>query len=284
MPEIAFATYALVPEIGPDDRLLAQALTERGVRAVPCVWNDPSVDWTRFDATLIRSTWDYHEHADAFLAWVRSFETSRTRLWNTPSLVERNLHKFYLRDLQTSGAEIIPTEFISRGSNLELSDILRRNDWREAVVKPAISAGSIGTWRTSGGPGDDARFREQLATADLLVQPFMSEIVNAGEWSLVFFESRFSHAVIKRPAPADFRVQSQFGGEAIPIVPPGWLMERAASILGQYRPTPLYARIDGIVASDRFLLMEVELIEPYLFLGTSPDAASRFAGDILKRL
>lgn len=148
--------------------------------------------------------------------------------------------------------------------------------------KPAISLNAFGTWRTSLNTAvlDEKQFAEQVGTQDLLVQPYLPEITSKGEWSLIFFRGQYSHAVLKRPLAGDFRVQREFGGEAIPAAPTADLIQQGKSILSIVPQDLLYARVDGIERDGRLVLIELEINEPLLFIKSSAGAADRFADAI----
>lgn len=245
---IALVTWRGLPELAADDRLLRDALVRRGAAVRAVVWDD-DVDWRAFDAIVLRSTWDYHKRLDEFRAWLDRMDG--LPLWNPPEVLRWNTHKSYLLDLQSRGIAIVPTLLVPRGGGY--------------IVKPAVSATAFRTERHT---NDD----------DLLIQPFVPEVVADGELSFMFLGKKFSHAVRKRAASGDFRVQSDFGGSATPFDPPGELIEQAAHIASMLGERWLYARIDCVVRDGRLLLMELEATEPSLFLNAT--AAERFADAI----
>jgi glutathione synthase/RimK-type ligase-like ATP-grasp enzyme len=283
MKRIALATSAMLPTLNDDDRLLVPALAELGVAAVPAVWDAPDVQWDEFrgggGAVLVRSCWDYHHRLDEFLAWLTRLERAGVPVWNPPALLRWNSHKGYLRDLAARGVPIVPTRWLARGRTVGLVQLLHDERWSDAVVKPAVSASAHGTWRTSfeRASADQSRLDELLRAGDVMVQPFIDEVCDPGEWSLMFFGSRFSHAVRKRPAAADYRVQWEFGGTAAPLAPPPRLIADAEAVMAAVPGHPLYARVDGVERDGRLMLMELELIEPHLFLGWDADASGRLA-------
>jgi len=292
-PSIAFATFAGHPEIQADDQPLADALLRREATIRAQVWDDPEVDWTAFDAIVLRSTWDYFVKAERFRDWLEARDCEGTRVFNPVSAVRWNMDKRYLRDLEARGVAIVPTHWVNHGERADLPTILWDNGWDEAVVKPAISAAAHETWCATRerAPDGTARLRALAASGAVLVQPFLREIERDGEWSLLFFGGRYSHAARKRPRAGDFRVQSQFGGIYSAEEPPKvaidaarWAINTALELTGL---TPLelpYARVDGCIVNGRFLLMELEIIEPTLFLAQSPVAAARCAASILDAL
>ena len=273
MKQVALVTYASCPELSDDDRLLIPALRQLGVEAKSAVWDGP-IDWTRFDQVVLRSCWDYHLRADEFLEWVENLERSCVPLQNIPSLVRWNLDKRYLRQLEVAGATIPPTVWIEDREEASVQEILDAQGWDSAVAKPTISASAHNLRRV---------FKSEPVVrlkGPAMVQQFVPQILGAGEWSLVFIGGDYSHSVIKRPAPGDFRVQWQFGGEAFLAEPTPETVAAVNNLLASLPDRPLYARVDGIECESGFVLMEVELIEPVLFLGLAT-ASDRFAERIV---
>jgi len=276
---LALATCTARPWIDPDDAHLAATLAQLGVPPTVCVWNDAQVDWSAFDLVLIRTIWDYHKHPAAFGQWLDRLDRLGVAMLNDSRLLRWNSDKRYLFELARLGVATIPTR-LAHGS--ELARVLASMPGASVVVKPTISGGA---WQTLRGEvGDDAFAASvaQLPTAlDYLVQPYLSEIAGAGEWSLLYFGGEYSHAVIKRPAAGDYRVQDEHGGRSEPAVPDAATSAAAGRALAALavagHDVPAYARVDGVVSGGRFVLMELELIEPSLFLAGQPQAAERFA-------
>ena len=283
-PRIAFVTCAGLPDIHDDDRLVADALQRRGFQVTPAVWNDPSVDWRAFASVVIRAAWDYHLDAARYIAWLRGCEAEGVNLWNPAAIVLSNIDKGYLADFAAAGVPVVPIAYVARGERESLRRLLERRNWTRAVVKPAVSASAYGTWCTSleDAAADQGRFDEEVMERALLVQPFADEVVRAGEWSLVFFEGEYSHAVLKRPASGDFRVQEELGGRFAPRDPPRTIVEQARRVLAQVAAPLLYARVDGIERNGAFVLMELEINEPLLYIGSAGGAARRFADAIVR--
>ena len=279
MKRIALATAAKLPTLNDDDRLLIPALAELGFTAVPAVWDAPDVCWDECHAVLVRSCWDYHHRLEEFLAWVTRLERADVPLWNPPAVLRWNSHKSYLRDLAARGVPIVPTRWLARGRRVGLARLLRDEGWSDAVVKPAVSASATDTWRTSAATAgaDQSRLEDLLWVGDVMVQPFIAEVRDPGEWSIIFFGGRFSHAVLKQPAEGDYRVQWEFGGAAVTKAPPSRLLADAQAVMVAVPGNPLYARVDGVERDGRLMLMELELIEPHLFLGWDAGATGRLA-------
>ena len=279
MPRVALATYRELPRLNEDDRLLQSALGALGINAAPAVWDSSEECWGDYQAVLVRSCWDYHRRLEEFLAWLAAVERAGAAVWNPVPLQRWNAHKRYLRDVAARGVPVVPTRWLGRGESVRLATLLAEAGWQDAVVKPAVSASAFGAWRTSSATA--ARHQAQLdgllAAGDVMVQPFVAEVADPGEWSIVFLGGRFSHAVLKRPAARDYRVQWEFGGSAVSAVPGAHLVADAERALAAAPGRALYARVDGVEQGGRLVLMELELIEPHLFLAWSAPAAARLA-------
>jgi hypothetical protein len=200
MPTIALVTYRDLPQLTSEDQLVYSFLQTLGVETQAVVWDAPDVAWDSYHAVVVRSCWDYHLYPSRFIRWLRHLEQLQVPLWNPALIIRWNLHKTYLRHLQTQGVVIPPTCWLKRDTKAELATILADHGWDEAVIKPAISATAYHTWRTSREQArqDQERFAALLQHADVLVQQFMDPVVTAGEWSFVFFQKQYSHAVLKK--------------------------------------------------------------------------------------
>ncbi|WP_233840933.1 hypothetical protein [Dyella sp. 2HG41-7] len=283
---LAIASSHEFPNVHVDDVVFVAMLELLDIQPTVCVWNDPAVDWTAFDAVLIRTIWDYFEHYDAYLAWLQTLERQGVTTINDTQTLRWNGDKRYLLDLERIGIPIIPTRVVHgrdlQEASLSLSD-------RHVVIKPTVSGGA---WHTVRGETGTAEFQHALTQLpkefDYLVQPFVPEVASNGEWSLLYFDGAYSHAVLKRPTTGDYRVQEKHGGTMEQATPDDAILNAAGktvaavSALGFRKPA--YARVDGVVVGDQFLIMELELIEPSLFLAERPDAAERFARHIAERV
>lgn len=271
---VAFATCADYADLDADDRLLLEPLARSGVDAESAVWDDPSVDWARFDAVVLRSTWDYPERLDAFLGWARSV----SRLVNPFEMVRWNTDKRYLLDLAADGIGIVPTVFASPGEDF----VSIPADWTEVVVKPASSAGSRDTARYT---RDDERVWphvERLLDDGrvAMIQPYHHGVDARGETGLVYAGGAFSHAFRKGPllAPSGAITDQLFAPEDIAPRVAG-PEERAlgdaaiAHVISRFG-VPAYARVDVLPGPQ---VIEVELVEPSLYLAHGPGAPERFA-------
>ena len=283
---IALATYDGAPDLAPDDQSLLPALAAEGIDGEAAVWSSDSVAWASFDAVLIRSCWDYHLHIAVFRDWLARLESIGVRVWNLPAVVRWNADKRYLIDLARRGVATIPTTIVSTGNGRDVEGIIASNGWRAFVVKPAISASGHEThvFNASINDADRATIARVASLCDVLVQPFAEEVRRDGELSFTFIDGAYSHATLKRAPPGEFRVQTEHGGSVEAADPPRGLVDEAARALEGFSELPLYARVDGIVRDGSFLLMELELIEPNLFLAFAPGAARRLARAIAARL
>ncbi len=283
MSRIAFVTHAGLPGLSDDDRLAVAELSRLGAGVEAAVWDDPGVLWERYDRVVIRSCWDYHLRPGAFLDWLGRLEEDEVSLWNPAPVVRANVDKGYLVDLAAAGVPVVPTVRLERGREADLAGLLAERGWDEAVVKPSVSASAFRTRRVR---REDAApvqmdLEEMLKASGVLVQLFLPEIQSHGEWSFIFLGGEYSHAVLKRPKTGDFRVQEELGGSSVLERPEPALVEQARAVTATIPLPWLYARVDGVEIGGVFTLMELELIEPLLFLGWDPQAPVRFAEAIL---
>ncbi|MBO9592249.1 MAG: hypothetical protein J7599_05015 [Niabella sp.] len=259
-----------------EDADLIAFLTGKGLHVVPAIWNDAHVDWTGFDAAIIKSPWDYHNHLPAFLNWVNRVDQTGVKVLNPVDIIKWNSHKKYLKDLSEKGLPVIATAYLEKGVAFD-NHFFELFNTTKLVVKPCVSAGAQNTITI-----DRNRYHEYtghieqlLKTEDYIVQPFAEEIKN-GEWSFLFFNGRYSHCALKTPKQGDFRVQHNHGGSVSYPVPDRALIEQAGTYLKHLPQATLYARVDGIIINNAFQLMELELIEPYLFFNGNSDLLENY--------
>lgn len=283
---LAVATSRDFPRFHPDDAELVRQLSPLGMKPTPCVWNDPHIDWASFDGVLVRTIWDYWQHYGEFVAWLNRLESAGVRVFNPVHVLRWNSDKRYLLDLQRANVPVVAGRIAaSHGLDAAIRDL----GVEEVVVKPTISAGA---WNTLKLRADAADLGTVLATLpenrEYLVQPFVPEVARAGEWSLMYFGGAYSHAVLKRPAAGDFRVQEKLGGTVEGATPPTAASTVAQQVLSALPDRGirgvLYARVDLVETAAGFQLMELELIEPQLFFRFDPDAARRLARALAARL
>ncbi len=274
--KIALLTCATWPGIQEKERVIAQEFSPH-IQANVVVWNDSTVNFSDYQCLIFRTIWDYFEHPEAFAAWLEKIAQLGIKTFNPIAAIRRNQHKFYLKQLQELGAAIIPTMFVEKNTGLDLATLIPEH-WQKAIIKPAVSGGAYLTrlFDRSEIASVTAEYTPIAAARDLLIQPFMPEIQEHGELSLLFFGGKFSHAVLKKPSAGEFRVQSQFGGNYRAIEASDELITTAQEIISTFGGDLVYARVDGIMSNGKFLLMELELIEPDLYFDYDPGAKSRY--------
>jgi glutathione synthase/RimK-type ligase-like ATP-grasp enzyme len=279
---IVLATCAAWPQPSRSDACLAEALRAHRQRVTAAPWNGSFEPFAGASAVVIRSTWDYHEAPDAYRAWLDRLDPART--FNDPSLIRWNLSKGYVLDLARRGAPI-PRSLDAAAEPSAVARALRGLDLREGVIKPLFGASGFGVERVTLGTEaaalERARARKHLDR--VLVQEFLPEI-RGGELAGVFFDGAFSHGLRRRPAPGEFRINSQYGGTLEAATLPAPVVESMAAVLALLPQAPLYARVDGLVRDGRFVLMELEVNEPGLGLDLAPGSAARFAEALQRRL
>jgi glutathione synthase/RimK-type ligase-like ATP-grasp enzyme len=281
--KIGILTCARLPELLESDQKLIPLFTKENITAKAVIWDDESVDWTEFDYLIFRNTWDYYQKEIAFNLWLNKIESLRIKTLNPISVIQKNKHKFYLKELEKEGISILPTIFLEKNSTLNLQNLIPES-WEKIVIKPAFSAGSYLTKliERSELESIQTEFNEHFETKDFLLQEFRPEIKDLGESSFIFFNGKFSHAVNKKPIENDFRVQIQYGGKYTLIQPNDDLLQQAELVLSKIPEKLLYARIDGIVIENKLHLMEIELIEPDLYFDLADGARERFVDSFLR--
>jgi glutathione synthase/RimK-type ligase-like ATP-grasp enzyme len=278
MSRIAFATSKALKDLTDDDRLAVAPLKGRGIEVVPAIWNDPKVVWEAFDLVVGRSPWDYMHHGDAFRDWFTTLDRAGVPVQNPTSVLRWNLDKVYLKWIEERGGSVVPTEWVEKGGRVDLTEVLKRRGWTRAVVKPTVSGGAVDTWIIDQGSAaaNQEKILPILSRCGLMIQPFLAEIETEGELSMLFYNGKYSHAVRKRPKSGDFRVQTDHGGTVEPGTPSADTLREAQRIVDLRGEDLLYARVDGVVVGDEFLLMEYEVLEPQIFLPYHPQAVTRF--------
>lgn len=261
MKRIALVTAQAFPDLDPDSQLLLPALREHGVDPTIAIWSDPAVDWAAFDAVVIRCPWDYFDREAEFVAWVERAGTTAQAFANPHDLVLWNTHKTYLRDLHERGVPVVDTQWIAAGETATV-------EHEHGIVKPAVSGGAQGLRQVGRG-------EQVTADVDLLVQPLLESIRTEGELSLFFADGAFTHMVRKVPTAGDIRVQPEFGSAVTLEDPTPEMFAAADKVLKAIGRTLTYARVDLVYAADGTLrLIELEIIEPQLYLRWAPPAAT----------
>ena len=281
MKTCAFLTIEDLGDYVTDDHLAHEPFATIGWRVVPVPWTRDRVPWGGFDAVVIRSPWDYQKHPDAFVSALEKIERAGPPVFNELEVVRWNLRKTYLADLADRGVSTVPTRFLDRIGRTELEGAFAELDTHEMVVKPVVSANAEGAFRLTPDTLDEhlGELEDFYADRRVMAQPFVGSVLTEGEYSLIYFAGEFSHCVLKVPRADDFRVQEEHGGLVRPAEPEPELLATGAAAIGAIGNPPLYARVDAVRsgAGNGFWIMELELIEPSLYLRMDDDAAQRFA-------
>lgn len=266
-----------------DDELAIEPLNDLGWDVETVSWRDETADWNDFEAVIIRTPWDYQEDPEKFLEVLRRIDSSSARLENALSIVEWNLDKKYLKELEDRGVRIVPTVWSDAVVSAEgFSEWKRELTADELIIKPTISATAKDTFRRV--EFDDA-LSDVFSGRNYMVQPFMPQIVEEGEYSLFYFNGVYSHTILKAPKAGDFRVQEEHGGLISAIEPEAKMLETAKQINDLIEPLPLYSRIDLVRCDDgAFALMELELIEPALYFRMDERSPRLFAREFDRRM
>ena len=278
MSRVAFVTFRGRSDLNRSDAMVVPLLAKLGVIVDAKAWDDHSVDWSVYDAVILRSCWNYHVRAMQFWKWLEMLDKKKVHVWNKPAVVRKNTNKSYLFDLESAGVRIVPSMFFSK---MNMDSIRQAKQWNFLVIKPVVGASSYGIKKFS----SKSIFlwvpylSYLLFKGSVIVQKYV-ESVQSGEYSLIFFDKKYSHAVKKIPKVGDFRSQEDFGGKDVSVVVPKSIIEQAKHILDIIDEPLLYARVDGLVENGQFVLMELELTEPYLFLERDRRAPKRFADAI----
>ncbi len=293
-PRLAVAACARFPDLHDDWPLLRQALTDVGVDATTAVWNDPAVDWTAYDLVLASGAWDNIHHVDAFLSWADGIAASGVPVHNSPATLRWNIDKRYLLDLERAGVPTVPTTWVEPGAHGDSDSDMPDFPDGEVVVKPSVSGGGYRTARYAPHehPAARAHVRELTAAGrTAMVQPYEHRVDAEGEAALIYVGGRFSHAVHKDPmirrgvGPTDSLVDNQVmtGAMATPaqLRLAGRALAAAEHLLG---PTT-YARVDMVETTAAGpALLELELLDPVLFLTFHPPAAELLAQELARLL
>lgn len=294
MPSVALVTCAAFPHLDDVDRLIIPELEQLGIDVTPAVWDDARVDWGRFDAVVLRATWDYPERREEFLDWLGRVDASMLLL-NPYDVVVWNTDKRYLRDLAAAGVPIVPTLFIEPDE--DLAGWEPDASYADFVVKPAVSAGSRDTERYAVADPRDVALdhirRVQGEGRTVMVQPYLDAVDTEGETAMLFLGGQFSHAIRKGPllqrGVVGVTIDGLFLEESIdPREPTSSQLDVAhaavAAIPGGFDRV-LYARVDLISGPDGSpQLLELELTEPSLFLDHGAGAPALFARAIQARM
>ena len=279
----AYLTMDDMGDFVSDAELSIAPMAELGWAVDMVPWRR-DVDWGEYDLVYICTPWDYQDDVDAFMDVLETIERSSALLVNSLDQVHWNLEKTYLRELEMRGADIVPSLFFDRFDADRVAACFAAHDTDRIVVKPVVGANadhiSVLSQPLSAATVDE--LRQVFEDRPFFVQPFIDSVQAEGEYSLFFLGGDYSHAILKKPKQGDFRTQEEHGADILGVAAPEALVESAQSVLGVVNPQPVYVRADFVRGRGRFLLMELELIEPSLYLRTDPGAPGRFAAALVR--
>jgi hypothetical protein len=257
-----------------EDSELLSFLEQKGLLIKSVTWSDNKINWKDFQIIILKSPWDYHENISSFYKWLDKIKSLGIKLINPIDIIKWNSNKRYLNDISKSGLSTVKTIYLERKSKLKTDySLFKQLNSNKIVIKPCISASAKNTFVV-----EINNFTKLSKTINLLLlkeeylaQPFIEEIINEGEWSFIFFNSKFSHSALKIPKKGDFRVQHSHGGTIKYPKPKLEIIEQVKKFVERFAQNTLYVRVDGIIKEELFYLMEIEMIEPYLFLNNKEE-------------
>lgn len=295
MTEIALLIAENIASDAPDRRadaylydlqldVLQKGFAPYGLLLTPVRWTEPGVDWRRFGAVLVNCAWDYQDRHLDFLATLDHIATLGVPVFNDPATVRWNISKTYLREIEAKGVPIIPTWWSDRPDMHDLIDACAEFGVRDVVLKRQVGGGARGQTRFTDVPLSRAVDVELLDRPGM-IQPFIPSIATEGEYSFLFVDGEFSHALVKRPKSGDYRIQEAYGGRSEAIDPSPEDRAAAAAVLGALAEAPLYARVDMVRGEGGgLLLMELEVLEPYLYPKDGPQIGAMLGAALTRRL
>ena len=274
---VFFSAAGHPSSVDEEHEYLLHFLQQKGLDIHKAAWADETVQWEQFNCIILKSPWDYVEKPTLFYAWLDQMTELNIPVLNPADIVEWNCDKHYLKDIADEGLKVIPTAFIEKGSTFNYGEHCKSFDTETLIVKPCVSGSSKNTFLLARDSEEEtAMINKLLEKEAMMVQPFIPSVQEEGEWAFLYFGGKFSHALMKKPAEGEFRCQQQFGGSVHAIQPEASVLESATEYVTQFAEGCLYARVDGLVIEGTFYLMELELVDPVLFLSIDEEAAERY--------
>lgn len=281
-----FSTGAYDTNTLDENQMLSEILNDLQISHEIVSWSDPNVKWEQFSLLLIKSTWDYFDFYPEFLAWIAMIKKLNIPALNSMDTILWNSSKKYLLEIESKGFPVVAGMVLEKGLNVSKENIESKMGSKTWVVKPLVSGGAKNTLKINSEDWDKHvdKIQSWVNEEAFLIQPFVPEIEKVGEYSLIFFNGRFSHAVLKTPASKDFRVQHYFGGTIKSVNLSEAMLASCQKLINEFAAESLYVRVDGVEVGGVFTLMELEMIEPYLFLGLNEQAIGNYKKAIEERL
>jgi glutathione synthase/RimK-type ligase-like ATP-grasp enzyme len=268
------------------DKLLIEPMKTFGWIAEEISWRNEKVNWKGYDAVIVRSTWDYQNDSEKFINVLEKIN-GVSHLENDLDLMKWNMNKNYLFDLEQKGVKIVDTIWEKNFNTNLAHEYFEKLDTDEIIIKPNISANADNTFRLTRDKLNKilGQLEKIFAVREFMVQPFLKNIIDEGEYSLFFFNGKFSHSVVKKPKENDFRVQEEHGGNIQPFKVSSELILIAENIIRKLSTIPLYGRVDLVrTKENEFALIELELIEPSLYLNKDDQSPLRFVKAFEERI
>jgi glutathione synthase/RimK-type ligase-like ATP-grasp enzyme len=262
-----------------EDNLIKTAMVKKGLKVTRLSWDDPDFDWNTTKSILFRSTWDYFDRFKEFLAWLEKV-SHKTLLINSEKIIRWNMDKHYLNDLEKKDIHTIPTLYIEKNSQTSLDQLHKKTSWKNTILKPCVSGAARHTYKLDYNDleKNEAIFQDLIRNEAMMLQPFIQNIVDKGEISLIIIGGKYTHAVLKRAKQGDFRVQDDHGGTVHDYIPSEEEIKFAELAVKHCIEFPVYARVDIVNDNKgRLAVVELELIEPELWFRKKPDAATHLA-------
>ena len=263
-------------------QVLEAAFGPAGLTLESVRWTEEQLDWREFDAALVLACWDYQDRHEVFLARLAEIAAAGVAIFNPLELVRWNIRKTYLRDFENWGVPIVPTVWAEAPEAGDIQAAFTAFGVEEVILKRQVGGGARGQHRFARA---NAPMTGEVLDRPGMIQPLVSSIFTEGEYSFLFVDGQFSHALVKRAAPGDYRIQEAYGGRSMKIDPPAADRARASEVLEALDTPPLYARVDMVRGTEGgLLLMELEVLEPYLFPTEGPRIGAMLAAALRRRL
>lgn len=262
--------------------ILQRGFSPHGLTLEAVRWSDPAIDWSAYAAVLVNCAWDYQDNHEKFLQTLDSINGAGVPVFNSPELIRWNIRKTYLREMEKRGVAIIPTLWPEAPTALDIRDAMAAFGADDVVLKRQVGAGARSQVRyTKANLPASGRVLDRPG----MIQPFVPSIATEGEYSFLFVDGAFSHALVKRAAEGDYRIQESYGGRSHPIDPTSADLAQARGVLEAIDEIPLYARVDMVRGLDgSLLLMELEVIEPDLYVKDGPGIGAMLGKALAERI
>jgi glutathione synthase/RimK-type ligase-like ATP-grasp enzyme len=285
MKSIALVTYSQYPKLTDSDCLIAPLILAKNIDVQAVPWDNPAINWQNYDLIVVRSCWNYQHHYAEFMRWLDLLDTQRCRVFNTTTDIRWNSDKLYLQDLAKKDIPIVPTIYLDGHQPIDLENIWFSSNWEQIVIKPSIGASAylVSLFTKKEISQAKKHLNKIFSDSNAIIQPFVS-LIKEGEWSIVFIDNEYCHAVRKIPQKGEFRTNFRYHSHIECADLPNIVKTQVIEIYRKLGKDLLYARMDIVLSGSEVMVMELELIEPYLFFDYYPGNAAKFAHAIIKRV